>query len=127
MVCLQHLREVRASSEQAAIQFHDRSVICTAALADFLDYPASDLLVAELERVRSEGVFEPIVFFVRNLGFVERTDARRISYEDALRFEALHERTYLEYGYRLVFIEPGTVTDRIAAIMQTVQKIGERG
>jgi predicted ATPase len=126
VVKLQHLRQARACHEQASVQFHDRSVVCTAALADFLNYPASEFLTGELERVRAEAVFEPVVFFIRNLGFVEPTEARRISYEEALRFEAVHERVYRERGYRIVFIEPGTVADRAAAILEMVQPMTSR-
>ena len=61
--------------------------MCTAALAVFLGYPQSPVLAGELERIRKEGIYENRVFFIRNLGFVTPTDARRISYEDTLRFE----------------------------------------
>jgi predicted ATPase len=37
---LQRRRQVRASQETGAVQFHDRSVICTAALAVYLGYPS---------------------------------------------------------------------------------------
>jgi predicted ATPase len=116
---LQHQRE-RASADGADIQFHDRSVICTSTLAKYLGYPASPFLLEELARVRKEAIFQPTVFFVRNLGFVEPTEARRISYEESLRFEAMHEAVYREHGYELVYIEAGTLADRIAAIKQAV-------
>jgi predicted ATPase len=38
---LQRRRQVRASRETDEVQFHDRSVICTAALAVYLGYPLS--------------------------------------------------------------------------------------
>jgi predicted ATPase len=118
---LQRLRELRASSDGANIQFHDRSVICTATLSKYLGYPASKLLLDELERVRTQAVFQPTVFFVRNLGFVEPTEARRISYEESLRFEAMHEAVYREHGYELVFIEAGRLADRVTAIKVAVR------
>lgn len=92
VVDLQRRRELRAAPELAKVQFHDRSVVCTAALAAYLGFPFSALLEQELERVRSEEVFQRKVLFSRNLGFVAPTEARRISYEEALRFEAIHER-----------------------------------
>lgn len=120
VVDLQRLRERRAASEPSNLQFHDRSVVCTAALAVYLGFPFSDKLKRELERVRSEEVFQRKVLFVRSLGFVAPTEARRISYEESLRFEAIHKRIYLEHGYELIFIEPGTLADRVAAILRAI-------
>ena len=56
------------------------------------------------------------VFFIRSLGFVTPTEARRISLEEAKRFEAVHEDTYKAHGFDLNFVEPGTITERVAAI-----------
>jgi predicted ATPase len=121
IVALQLRRQLRAASEPVEVQFHDRSVRCTAALADYLGFPFSDLLKQELERVRIEEVFQRKVLFVCNLGFVAPTEARRITYEESLRFEAIHEQTYREHGYELIFIEPGTVTERVAAILRAIR------
>src|ERR1051326_6334190 len=52
---LQRDREMRASP--ADIQFHDRCVVCTAALAVHLGYPFSAFLESELERVSQDAVF----------------------------------------------------------------------
>jgi predicted ATPase len=121
---LQRQRQLCAScqlgSRAKAIQFHDRSVVCTAALADYLGYAVSDVLVRELDRIKTESIFRDRVFFVRNLGFIQPTEARRISFEDALRFERIHEETYRRYGFELVFIEPGLVVERVAAIQEAV-------
>lgn len=113
---LQKLRQIGATSDPCAIQFHDRSAVCTAALAAYLEMPMTDGLKRELERIQTESIFEKRVFFVRNLGFVARTEARRISFEDALRFERTHEETYRNYGFEIVWIEPGTPEERAAAI-----------
>src|SRR5262245_1688869 len=79
---LQRDRERRASRQPDDLQFHDRSVVCTAALAAYLAYPVSPLLAGELERVSREAIYQSRVFFVRHLGFVTPTGARRISFED---------------------------------------------
>jgi predicted ATPase len=106
------------------VQFHDRSAICTAALAAYLGFPVTSALAQELERLRTEEIFEREVFFIRNLGFVAPTEARRISFEEALRFEQIHERTYRDMGFAIVWIEPGSVADRVAAIKRAVQAAG---
>ncbi len=113
---LQRERQLRASYQPDEIQFHDRSVICTAALAAYLGHPVSTTLAEELERIKSEAVFQKRVFFIRNLGFIQATEARRISFEDALRFERIHEETYRRYGFELISIEPGDLLDRVSAI-----------
>jgi predicted ATPase len=99
-----------------AIQFHDRSAFCTAALADHLGYPPSEALTRELERLKREAFYDKRVLFVQSLGFVTPTAARRISLEQARRFEALHESTYRLHGFELIPISPGSVLERVAAI-----------
>lgn len=113
VVALQARRRVRLTDP---VQFHDRSAFCTAALAKFLGYPPSEALTRELDSLKREGFYEKRVFFVRNLGFVTPSAARRISLEDARRFEAMHEHTYRLHGFELIPIFPGSVLDRMAAI-----------
>src|ERR1700674_4796408 len=43
---LQRDRQIRASYQRDEVQFHDRCVVCTAALAVWLGYPFSDLLTS---------------------------------------------------------------------------------
>ncbi len=121
---LQRRRQLGAVHEPCEVQFHDRSAICTAALAAYLGFPVTSALAQELERLRTEEIFEREVFFIRNLGFVAPTEARRISFEEALRFEQIHERTYRDMGFAIVWIEPGSVADRVAAIKRAVQAAG---
>jgi predicted ATPase len=117
---LQRDRQLRASRQPDAVQFHDRCVVCTAALAAYLGYAVSPLLASELERIQRDAIYESRVFFVRNLGFVTATDARRITLAEALRFEAVHERTYRDFGFELISIEPGTLAERVGAILAAV-------
>lgn len=113
---LQKQRQFRSSTAPDVIQFHDRSVICTHALARYLEHRVSAELSAEIERVKSENIFEKKVFFVRNLGSVAPTAARRISFEESLKFERIHEETYREHNFEIIFVEPGSVQQRFAAI-----------
>lgn len=120
IVDLQRTRQLRAALLPDEIQFHDRSAVCTAALAKYLDYPASPNLAAELRRIKNENVFERKVFFIRNLGFIAPTAARRISFEDSLRFEQIHEEAYRSLGFELLFIDAAPLADRISAIRAKV-------
>lgn len=118
---LQRDRQIQASSQPAGVQFHDRCVLCTAALAAYLGHPVSPLLTGELERVKKEGIFQRQVFFIRNLGFVTPTEARRITFEETVRFEKIHEEIYREFGFELIFVEPGSVAERVAAIKAIIR------
>ena len=113
---LQRGRQMRASHQPDEVQFHDRCVVCTVALAVYLGYPLSPFLAGELERVRKDAIYQRRVFFVRNLGFVTPTAARRITFEDTVRFEEIHEVTYRDCGFELVYVEPGTLADRVSKI-----------
>jgi predicted ATPase len=118
IVDLQKRRQVRAALYPDEIQFFDRSPFCTAALATYLGYPASQALSRELKRIKTETIYQERVLFVRNLGFVSPTEARRISFEEALRFERIHEETYRNFGFEIVFVERGSLSDRVAAIKE---------
>jgi predicted ATPase len=113
---LQKERQIRTSNQPDEIQFHDRSVVCTAALAVWLGYPYSPFLTSELERVKKEGIYQSRVFFIRNLGFVTPTEARRISFEDTVRFEKVHEETYRDFGFELISVEPASLAERVRII-----------
>jgi predicted ATPase len=113
---LQKDRQIRASYQPDEVQFHDRCVVCTAALAVYLGYVVSPFLASELERIRKEEIYQNRVFFIRSLGFITSTDARRISLEDAVRFEKIHEETYRSLGFELISIEPGSLRDRVSTI-----------
>jgi len=117
---LQRARQIRASYQPDEIQFHDRSVVCTAALAEYLGFPWPEVLSRELKRIKDEHVFQNRVFFIRNLGFITPTEARRISFEETLRFERIHEEVYRRQGFELVPIEPAAVTERVKAIKEAI-------
>jgi len=118
---LQRDRQMRASHQRDEVQFHDRCAVCTAALAIHLGYPITPFLTSELERIRTEAIYEPRVFFIRNLGFVTPTEARRISFEDTLRFEKIHEETYRDFGFELVSIEPASLVERVSIITAAIR------
>jgi predicted ATPase len=118
---LQRDRQIRASYQPDEVQFHDRCAVCTAALAVHLGYPFSPFLAGELERVKTEAIYQPRVFFVRSLGFIMPTEARRITFEDAVRFEKIHEETYRELGFELVSVEPTGLMERVSLIKAAVR------
>jgi predicted ATPase len=118
---LQRDRQIRASYQPDEVQFHDRCAVCTAALAVYLGRPFSPILAGELERIKKEAIYQRRVFFIRNLGFVTPTEARRISFEETLRFERIHEETYLDFGFELVSVDPASVADRVSLIKAAIR------
>jgi len=120
IVKLQGTRQLRALHQPDDIQFHDRSALCTSALATYLGYSTSPALAAELLRIRKVAVFEKQVFFIRNLGFITNTEARRISFEETLRFEKIHEETYLSHNFELIYIDPEPLPARLRKIKSQV-------
>ncbi|MFI6436050.1 ATP-binding protein [Streptomyces sp. NPDC050759] len=119
IVTLQRQRQQEASGA-TALQVFDRSPVCTLALATYLGHPVSPALGAELERITSEGIYERQVLLVRSLGFCEPTPARRISYQESLVFEKVHEETYRELGYELIDIPADDLPHRLAAVMSVI-------
>jgi len=113
---LQRDRQIRTPCQPDEVQFHDRCVVCTAALSIYLGYPVSPFLASELERIKKEAVFQDRVFFIRNLGFITPTEARRINFEETVRFEKIHEETYRHFGFELMSIEPTSVLERVGMI-----------
>ena len=113
---LQRRRREQPVSPGAPAQLHDRSAVCTLALARHSGHPVPPVLDAEIARITEAGYFDRRVFFVRPLGFVEPTEVRRISYEESLAFERLHEIEYQRLGFEIVDVPVGPVTERAAAI-----------
>jgi predicted ATPase len=123
---LQRDRQIRASYQPDDVQFHDRCAVCTAALAVYLGHSFSPFLTSELERIKREAIYQNRVFFIRNLGFITRTEARRISFEDTLRFEKIHEETYREFGFELVSVAPGSLVERVSMIKRVLNELRTR-
>jgi predicted ATPase len=105
-----------AGVQPAGAELHDRSALCTLALARYQERPETPRLAAEVARVVAARVFEAAVFFIRPLGFIVPTAARRISYQDSLDFERLHEAAYLEHGFQIIEVGAASVADRAALI-----------
>lgn len=119
IIAIQRQRQLEAT-DGGALQFHDRSPVCTYALATFLGFAPSVALLDEMARIERDAVFHKRVFFIENLGFVEPTEARRISFDDALAFEKVHRETYQAFGYDCVSIAPGPVNERTRQILSLI-------
>ena len=111
----------------AMAQVFDRSPVCTLALAHWVDHPVPAALSQEIERIAGGQVYERQVFFVRPLGFVEPTAARRISYTDSLAFERVHETEYLGLGFEIVDVPAGPVAERAALVDEYLRRLTGTG
>lgn len=119
---LQKQRQMRVADPSQRVQFYDRSPLCTYALSRWLGFPISTTLAKEMERIREKQIYERQVFFIGNLGYCQPTQARRISFEDSLRFEKVHEETYRSFGYECVRVAPGELAGRVEQIKRHVDE-----
>lgn len=127
IVHLQKQRQLEVARESAELQWYDRSPICTLALSRYLGYPPSASLAEELERIEREKIYQKQVFFIENLGFCQPSEARKITFEESLVFEQIHEEVYLSLGYDLIKIAPEALAERVHHIIawtkHTVDKL----
>jgi predicted ATPase len=121
IVNLQKQRQMQSAALSSPAQFFDRSPVCTYALSRWLGFPISTTLDDEMKRIRAEQIYERQVFFIDNLGFCEPTAARRISFDDALKFEQVHEQAYREFDFECVRIAAGDVLGRVEQIKSHVR------
>ncbi|AZL16340.1 AAA family ATPase [Rickettsiales endosymbiont of Stachyamoeba lipophora] len=84
-------------------------------------YKIPNSLTKELSRIKDKNIYKTQVFFIRNLGFIENTEARKISFEEARKFEQIHEQIYNDFGYELINIEPAGIADRVKQILEYIQ------
>ena len=117
---LQLSRQLRVATDTQDVAFFDRSPVCTLAWCRFLDRPPPDQLMAEVERLLVQRCYHRTALFVRHQGRIRATAARRISLEDSLAFEKVHELTYREAGFDLVEIPAASLPVRVAAVMRAV-------
>ena len=118
------MQKERQMSATGALQFYDRAPFCTYALGKYLahhkniEFKPSPVLLDEIDRCLKNSVYQNNVFFFENLGFITHTDARKISYEDALIFEQIHLDVYKECGFDTIMVPKGlTVTQRCEFIL----------
>jgi predicted ATPase len=118
---MQKKRQMNAAGD---LQFYDRSPFCTYALGKYLshwkniEFKPSPVLLDQIDRCLKDGIYQNKVFFFENLGFIEHTDARKISYEDAMVFEQIHLDVYKELGFDIIMVPKGlTVTQRCEFIL----------
>lgn len=107
------MQKERQMHSTGNIQFYDRSPFCTYALGKYLahwkglEFKPSPVLLDEIDRCLKNGVYQNQIFFFENLGFIELTSARKISYEDALIFEQIHLDVYKEFGFDIMMVPKG--------------------
>ncbi|MET8414807.1 AAA family ATPase [Streptomyces sp. NPDC005134] len=123
VVGLQCQRQLQSTASDMTLQIYDRSPICTHALSTYLGRPVPEQLSSEIDRIIRKRVYEQQVFFIRNIGFCEPTAARRISFQESLAFERIHEQSYRQFGYDLIDVPAGEVANRVAVIADTISQL----
>lgn len=119
IVDLQRQRQLEAPATDS-VQVFDRSPVCTYALAKYLRLPVSRALTAEIERITAGQIYDRKVLFIRNLGFCEPTGARRITFQESLVFERVHEQSYRAFGYELIDVPADRLARRVDAVTSAI-------
>jgi predicted ATPase len=120
IVRLQKHRQMDMCADYSDLHFYDRSPICTYALAMYLGFQPSPNLMSEIERIHKHGIYEKRVFFLENLGFITNTDARKISFEDSLKFEQIHREIYAKFDYECLAIPAASIDQRVEIILDLI-------
>lgn len=115
-----NMQQERQQKALAALQFYDRSPFCTYALAHYLNFKVSSLLQDEIDRCISEKIYDKNVFFFENLGSIEKTQSRTISYEEALIFEDIHRTVYKNFGFNIIMIQKKSIKERAIDILNMI-------
>jgi len=124
-----NMQKERQITSIGGLQFFDRSPFCTYALAKYMShwkkipFNPSSILSDEIDRCIKNQIYQNKVFFFENLGFIEQTNARKISYEDALIFEHTHLDVYKQFGFNIVIVpKKHTVEQRSEFIIKKIMK-----
>jgi predicted ATPase len=118
---LQRERQQQPSPPATTVQLFDRSPICTFALAHYAGRPITSILAREIDRVVTQGIYQPAVFFVHLLGFITPTAARRISLAQSVRFGRLHQQAYRDHGFELIDVPAETLQERVELVHGYIQ------
>ncbi len=123
-----YMQKERQMNATGDLQFYDRSPFCTYALGKYLahwkglEFKPLPVLLDEIDRCIKNDVYQNRIFFFENLGFIEHTDARKISYEDALIFEQIHLDVYKEFGFDIIMVPKElTVIQRCEFILERMK------
>jgi predicted ATPase len=121
---LQQERQDHPAPAGTTVQVFDRSPLCTLALTHYSERPVPPLLESEIARIVANGIYRPRVFFVRLLGFITPTAARRITYAQSVRFERFHEQVYRDHGFELADVPAGPAGQRADLIGRAIAADG---
>jgi predicted ATPase len=120
------MQRKRQMTTHGALQFFDRSPFCTYALGNYLaqlqntEFQPSQVLAEEIDRCLAMRIYQPKVFFLENLGFIEHTAARKISFADSLVFEQVHVCIYQKFGFEVILVPPMPVAKRHMYILEHI-------
>ncbi|TQS47042.1 AAA family ATPase [Cryptosporangium phraense] len=123
VIRLQQERQQRLPADGAVMQVFDQSPICTLTLARYCGLPITRELRTEVNRVVTNTIYQPAVFFVQHDGKIEPTVGGWCTTpDDAERFEELHRSVYQSMRvYELVDVPPMALEDRVDLIDEALQ------
>ncbi len=100
------------------LQFHDRSIIDSYILCQFLGFAIPDVIETLVRTVVQDAVYRPQVFFIESLDFIENTPARRIPLSEAIAFGQLHTKVYSSLGFHMIHIPALPLEERVETVIR---------
>jgi predicted ATPase len=119
IVFCQKQRQIEAEGD---FQLYDRSPFCTIALEKYLKFQPVASLLEEANRCIKLDIYSNKVFFFENLGFIQNTEIRKISYEESLIFEKIHLDVYKDFGFDVIMVPRGTIEERCNFIEKHIKE-----
>ena len=120
IIMLKKHRQIDMCFDYSDLHFYDRSPICTYALTVYLGFKPSHNLMNEIQRIHKYDIYEKRVFFLENLGFITNTEARKISFDDSLKFEQIHREIYAKFDYECVVVPAARIDERVKIILDSI-------
>lgn len=109
----------QAASMNVDSLFFDRTSIDSLSYCIHHDLTPTPAVIAATEEVIS--YYNPQVFLVENFGQCQQTEVRCETLEESTKIEQLLEKNYRALGFNVFRVKPGTVEQRVEAILQAIE------
>lgn len=122
IIALQEERQQAALALKSNRVFFDRSPIDTLSYCLRFQAQPTEILQGSVQQILDTSYYDKIVFLVKNLGDCQSTEVRCEGQEESLLMESILETNYRERGFNVIFVEAGTVEERVNFIINTLNK-----
>ncbi len=100
--------------------FFDRSLIDSLAYYQKNEVTPPEYYMEELNKIIENKQYYK-VFLIENFGECEKTNIRNEQFDEALELEKLQEKNYKNFGFNVIRIKPGSVSERVSDILSYIK------